>query len=401
METPIRGLTPEARPPSAPKSRIPWWLIPVITLALVLLLITGFVAYYEAQFPATVRRPPAPNFKLLDQAGREHTLSDYLGRTIVLAGLGADGPAPRATLRALNQSLSRLEMHGVKVFGIPTMEVETARAVHRGEQLRFPLLTDAEGRVGAALGLAQRESGGVSVVVSPTGAVRATVRERDPARHAKAVLAMVECCSHEFAPPPSRALGYRLPNFYLPDAVSGRQVALFGDSHPAATALVFMSSECPCSQGYDHRLSQLASELARQGVRMVGINANPQEPVSEIAAHAKRCRLPFPMLLDRRQVVLRRLGARMTPEAYVADAMGTIRYHGRIDDNRDETQAKSHDLRDAALATARGADQPAAETLPFGCAIPLVTEEPAAVSADDARRRYFQAADATTTGDTK
>ena len=49
-------------------------------------------------------------------------------------------------------------------------------------------------------------------------------------------------------------------------------------------------------------------------------------------AHARDFGLKFPVVRDRRGVFARKLGAKVTPETFVIDADGKVRYHGRIDD---------------------------------------------------------------------
>src|SRR6202030_2747816 len=56
-------------------------------------------------------------------------------------------------------------------------------------------------------------------------------------------------------------------------------------------------------------------------------------------------------------------------EAVLLDASGVLRYRGRIDDQRDPAEVKSHDLRAALDAVLAGRPVAKSETLPFGCVI--------------------------------
>ena len=203
-----------------------------------------------------------------------------------------------------------------------------------------------------------------------------TVRSVQPSRHAAQVLPLVQCCMADFAVKPSRALGARLPNFTLRNVVTGKQDTLYSQAEPKATVVVFLSAVCPCSQGYDARMAALAQEYRQRGVRFVGINAGEGETVAAAAEHATRSDLSFPVLKDPKQVVMARLGARMTPEVYVADSLGIVRYHGRIDDNRDAAQVRRHDLQEALDGLLSGKRPERADVTPFGCAIPRVVENP-------------------------
>ena len=57
--------------------------------------------------------------------------------------------------------------------------------------------------------------------------------------------------------------------------------------------------------------------------------------------------------------------ARRTPEVFLLDSLGTVRYHGRI-----ASKISSPDLKDAIEAFLAGQPIHPAETKAFGCAIP-------------------------------
>ena len=98
---------------------------------------------------------------------------------------------------------------------------------------------------------------------------------------------------------------------------------------------MFIATRCPVSNAYDGRMAALAAKYAPQGVAFVGINANQNEPVGECADHAKQHGFPFPVLKDADDAVADAYGARVTPETYVIDAVGTLVYRGRIDNGQD------------------------------------------------------------------
>jgi hypothetical protein len=62
--------------------------------------------------------------------------------------------------------------------------------------------------------------------------------------------------------------------------------------------------------------------------------------------------------------------AKHTPEVYVVDAQGKLRYHGRIDENyEDAAKVSSPDLRNAIDQVLAGQPVAKAETKAFGCSI--------------------------------
>src|SRR5205085_7144414 len=73
-------------------------------------------------------------------------------------------------------------------------------------------------------------------------------------------------------------------------------------------------------------------------------------------------------------VVADRFGATVTPESYVIDSSGTIRYHGQIDDSRNEARIRTPGLRMALDAVLAGKPVTVQETKAFGCTIKRVRQ---------------------------
>jgi hypothetical protein len=66
------------------------------------------------------------------------------------------------------------------------------------------------------------------------------------------------------------------------------------------------------------------------------------------------------------------LGATVTPEVYVFDNAGVLRYHGQVDDSRNPARVKAHTLRAALDELLAGKSVTRAETKAFGCTIKRV-----------------------------
>src|SRR5205823_4360719 len=95
--------------------------------------------------------------------------------------------------------------------------------------------------------------------------------------------------------------------------------------------------------------------------------------------------LKFPVARDRHGALAAKLGAAVTPEAFVIDAQGEVRYHGRIDDQfagRQKPNANpgTHELRDAIAAVLDGRDVPVKWVKAVGCPIPEPPKASAAPS---------------------
>jgi thiol-disulfide isomerase/thioredoxin len=139
--------------------------------------------------------------------------------------------------------------------------------------------------------------------------------------------------------------------------------------------VVVSCNHCPYVVAYEPRLVALANEYGARGVDFVAVNGNdatryPDDGMVAMKVRAADRAFPFPYLRDDTQALVRALGARFTPEAYVFDEARKLRYHGRIDDNhRDLAKVTSHDLREALDALLAGKDPRTAETTAFGCSI--------------------------------
>lgn len=139
--------------------------------------------------------------------------------------------------------------------------------------------------------------------------------------------------------------------------------------------LLVSCNHCPYVIAYEPRMVALANEYGARGVDFMAVNANdatryPDDGLQPMKARARERGFPFPYVRDDSQALVRTLGARFTPEAYVFDADRKLRYHGRIDDNhRDPVRVTSHDLKNALDALLEGKDPPALETTAFGCSI--------------------------------
>lgn len=175
------------------------------------------------------------------------------------------------------------------------------------------------------------------------------------------------------------ALGDRLGHVGALPSITGLPVDVLRPGS-RATVVVFMANRCPGVKAYDGRLKELARRFAPQGVDFIGINPVPEslyprEGIEGMRKAAKDRDLTFPYVKDRDQRLMRRLGAVCTPQVFVLDDGGVLRYKGRIDDSFIAAKAGSHDLRDALndVIARRPVARP--ETHSIGCAIDISTPE--------------------------
>jgi peroxiredoxin len=111
---------------------------------------------------------------------------------------------------------------------------------------------------------------------------------------------------------------------------AGKPVAFSALAGEKATVVVFLSFDCPNSNGYTPTLLDLHKEFGGRGVKLVGISETDLT-ADELKAKVKEYALPFPVFADAKQAVADAFKAKITPEAVVLDHNLVLRYRGRID----------------------------------------------------------------------
>jgi peroxiredoxin len=175
------------------------------------------------------------------------------------------------------------------------------------------------------------------------------------------------------ATPPKLEVGTKVPSFSLKDA-EGKDHKLEHFLDNKVVVIMFIATQCPVSNAYNERMKRLCEDYSGKGVAFVAINSNKQESIEEIRDHAKKSGFQFPVLKDVDNIVADSYGAQVTPEIFLVADKGILRYHGRIDDNRDVSDVTSQDLRVAIDALLSGKDVPRPETKAFGCSIKRVSK---------------------------
>lgn len=163
------------------------------------------------------------------------------------------------------------------------------------------------------------------------------------------------------------------PEFTLP-GVDGRTHALADYADADVLVLVQSCNHCPYVLAWEGRLNEIQRDFAERGVKIVAVCSNdatthPGDSFEGMVEHAKEANYVIDYLHDEDQSLARALGSERTPEVFVFDADRRLRYHGAIDDNRDEHAVSTHYLRDALAAVLDGAEPPISETEPVGCTV--------------------------------
>ena len=169
------------------------------------------------------------------------------------------------------------------------------------------------------------------------------------------------------------AIGQAAPGFTLPDT-DGSELSLAAGDSARATVVVFTCNHCPYALAWHDRIAEVARDYARRAVRVLAINPNDAERYPRDSLQAMQQRVsaapwPMPYLRDETQEVARAFGARTTPDVFVLDAGGRLRYRGAPDGDYDDPSAGAEWLREALDAVLAGQAPERAQTEPVGCSI--------------------------------
>jgi peroxiredoxin len=131
-----------------------------------------------------------------------------------------------------------------------------------------------------------------------------------------------------------------------------------------AVVVIFRSTLCPYSNLYNDVLQEMSAEYGGKQVLFVAIHSDRWETEDDIRNHAAKHGHVFPVIRDPGGRIAELLDARRTPEVFLLDHEGKLRYHGRI-----AAKIGTPDLRNALDALLSGRPINPAETKAFGCAI--------------------------------
>jgi len=167
------------------------------------------------------------------------------------------------------------------------------------------------------------------------------------------------------------AIGDKAPSFELPDTTGAGWSA--PDGAPA-TVIVFTCNHCPYALAWHDRIADAARDYADRGVIFLAVNANDADRYPRDSADAMRERVaredwPMPYLHDTTQEVARAYDAKTTPDVFVVDREGIIRYRGAPDADYEDPALDAAWMRAALDAVLEGRTPDPDETAPVGCSI--------------------------------
>lgn len=138
-------------------------------------------------------------------------------------------------------------------------------------------------------------------------------------------------------------LGFRAPDFELPEPLTGKLWSLDDFEPYPALLVMFICNHCPFVKHLKKDIVKLTDFYVKKGLGVVAISPNsivthPQDGPQFMAEEAKLFNYPFPYLYDESQDVTRAFGAVCTPEFMLFKKDGRrpfeLFYHGQFDDSR-------------------------------------------------------------------
>lgn len=172
------------------------------------------------------------------------------------------------------------------------------------------------------------------------------------------------------------AVGERAPRFELPVISTGAEPAVLAlpDSQASATVIVFHSAGCPFALAWHDRVQQVARDYAPAGVSVLQVISNhaadrPQDDPTALREWVAAGEVTGPLLHDAEQAAARGYGATATPEVFVIDAEGVLRYHGAPDADHADPTHNAGWLRAALDDLLAGRPVARESSSPAGCSI--------------------------------
>lgn len=171
-------------------------------------------------------------------------------------------------------------------------------------------------------------------------------------------------------------LGSTMPDFELPEPLSGKVVSSANIKAGHAVLVIFMCNHCPYVIHLADHISMLASDLSEKPIAVFGINSNnvetyPDDSPDNMIEQIQYRGFVFPYLYDESQEVARAFGAACTPDFFLFDKDRKLVYRGQFDDSRpgNGKPATGENLRAAIEAVLEGKEVPQEQLPSMGCNI--------------------------------
>ena len=172
------------------------------------------------------------------------------------------------------------------------------------------------------------------------------------------------------AAPAPATVGKPAPDFSAVDETGAAHELSHYRGH--AVVLEWTNSECPFVERHysADTMEKLAATLGAKDVVWLAVNSTHTNTPADTIAWKAEQGFAYPTLQDADGTLGHRYGARTTPQLFVIDAAGVLRYEGAIDDDPYGSAAVPVNYVGGAVAAllAGGAPDPS-ETKPYGCSV--------------------------------
>jgi hypothetical protein len=165
------------------------------------------------------------------------------------------------------------------------------------------------------------------------------------------------------------------PLIQMPD-VDGVQRRPLKVEKGHATALFFITNDCPISNYYSREIHRICDDFSARGLSCALVYTDPTMSDADARKHAADYgHGAYPKIVDRKHALTAAAGATITPQAVVIRDDESIAYRGRIDNfyaalGKPRRVVTEHDLRDSLEAVFSGKPVPKPEVPAVGCYIP-------------------------------
>jgi hypothetical protein len=146
------------------------------------------------------------------------------------------------------------------------------------------------------------------------------------------------------------------------------------DAKEKAAVVIFITTDCPIANSYAPEINRLHLAYSSRNVRFTLVHVDTELTDEKASKHATDYELKPAVVIDRKHQLVQATKAKVTPEAFVYDVDGKLRYRGRINNlyadlGQRRSQVTVHELRDALEAVINDREVATKETEALGCFI--------------------------------
>jgi len=171
-------------------------------------------------------------------------------------------------------------------------------------------------------------------------------------------------------------LGFKAPEFTLPDTLSGKNVSLQDLKGEKATVIMFICNHCPYVIHVREELVRMANDYKPKGINFIAVSSNdvvkyPADSPEKMTEVGKELNFPFPYLYDESQEVAKAYYAACTPDFSIFDKDLLCVYRGQLDSSRpgNGKPVDGADMRAALESIVKGEAVNEEQVASIGCSI--------------------------------